>query len=144
MKNNISRLVFVLSVFISTISFSQTLSKGEFRQMFTQGNLMILEGFYDTAAKVFLRLNASDPSNANINYKTGYCYLHIPSEKLKAIPYLENAIKQTSGAYHQDEPTEKNAPEDALYYLGQAYHYAYRFDEAIVQHQQKFYQSKRI
>jgi len=131
MRHLAAKLFFVITFFFSGTSFSQSLSKGEFRQMFTQGNLMILEGYYDTAVKIFLQLNTSDPSNANVNYKTGYCYLHIAGEKTKAIPYLENAIKQTSGAYQQDEPTEKNAPEDAIYYLGQAYHYAYRFDEAI-------------
>ncbi|MEK6615077.1 MAG: hypothetical protein AABZ32_03040, partial [Bacteroidota bacterium] len=66
-------------------------------------------------------------------YKIGVCYLHLPAERLKAIPYLENAIKQTTGNYLEDEPNEKNAPEEALYYLGQAYHYGYRFDEAMEQ-----------
>ena len=80
MKKNTVQLFFFFFFFISTISFSQPLSKGEFRQMFTQGNLMILEGFYDTAVKVFSRLNTSDSSNANVNYKIGICYLHIPGE----------------------------------------------------------------
>ncbi|MBI4930340.1 MAG: PD40 domain-containing protein [Bacteroidetes bacterium] len=114
---------------------SQPISKGQFKQYFTQGNLMMLDNFYDTACKTFLALNKTDASNANVNYKIGICYLHLPADKLKSIAYLENAIKQTSGSYREDDPSEKNAPEDALYYLGQAYHYAYRFDEALVQFQ---------
>jgi hypothetical protein len=132
-KSGLSKIFFLFILFSFSRSFSQPLSKTEFRKMFTQGNLMILEGFYDTAARVFIRLNTSDPSNANVNYKIGFCYLHIPGQKAKAIPYLQNALKQTSGAYHEDDPSEKNAPENAMYYLGQAYHYAYRFDEALEQ-----------
>ena len=109
------------------------ISKGQFKQMFTQANLMMLDNFYDTACKTFLALNTADPSNAHVNYKVGICYLHLPGQKLKAIPYLENAIKLTTGNFREDDPSEKNAPEDASYYLAQAYHYAYRFDEAIEQ-----------
>jgi len=114
-------------------SFAQSISKSQFKELFTQGNLMILDNFYDTACKTFLSLNKADSSNANVNYKIGVCYLHLPGQKLKAIPYLEHAIKQTAGNYREDDPSEKNAPEDAAYYLGQAYHYAYRFDEAMEQ-----------
>ena len=133
MKNRIAKLFFFLLLLAPFLSFSQPVSKGEFRKMFEEGSRMMLDNFYDTAVKVFLHLNSSDPSNANVNYKVGCCYLHIPGDKAKAIPYLENAIKQTTGNYQEDEPTEKNAPEDAMYYLGQAYHYAYRFDEAMEQ-----------
>ncbi|TAL57857.1 MAG: hypothetical protein EPN85_13075 [Bacteroidetes bacterium] len=133
MKKLFSKLLVLFFLLVSYQSISQPISKSEFKQLFTQGNLMILEKFYDTAAKVFLKLNTSDPSNANINYKIGICYLNIPGEKAKAIPYLENALKQTAGNYLEDEPSEKNAPEIAMYYLGQAYHYSYRFDEAMQQ-----------
>src|ERR1035437_4873472 len=112
---------------------AQPISKGQFKQLFIQGNLMMLDNFYDTACRTFLALNKTDPSNAHVNYKVGICYLHLPGQKLKAIAYLENAIKQTTGNYREDDPAETNAPEDAAYYLGQAYHYAYRFDEAIEQ-----------
>jgi hypothetical protein len=133
MKNFSHILLYVFLFSTSVLSFSQPVSKKEFHQLFIQGNLMELEGYFDTAAKVFLHLNTSDPSNANLNYKIGYCFLNLPNQRLKAIPYLENAIKQISGTYLQDEPTEKNAPENARYYLGKAYHYAYRFDDAIIQ-----------
>ncbi|HNO71140.1 MAG TPA: hypothetical protein PKO16_05150, partial [Bacteroidia bacterium] len=75
------------------------MSKGKFRQYYTQGNLMMMEGFYDTAVKTFLVLYQSDPSNANINYKIGKCYMNMSGQKPKAIPYLENAIKQSKGNF---------------------------------------------
>ena len=102
--------------------------------MFTQGNLMILENNFDSACKTFLVLHKSDTSNAHVNYKVGVCYLHLPGEKGKAIPYLQNAIRQTKGNFREDDPSEKNAPEEASYCLAQAYHYNYQFDEALVQY----------
>ncbi len=133
MKKKIAKHFLFSILFLSTHTFSQSISKGEFKRRFDQGNLIMLDKFYDTAVKVFLSLHQTDPSNANVNYKIGRCYLNIPSQKLKAIPYLENAIKQTNGSYQEDDANEKNSPEDAIYYLGQAYHYGYRFDEAIGQ-----------
>lgn len=133
MKKIFAKLCLSFFIISSYPTFSQSLSKSQFKDYFTQGNLMMLDNFYDTAVRTFLALNKFDAANANVNYKIGVCYLHLPAQKLKSIPYLENAIKQTSGEYREDEPNEKNAPEDALYYLGQAYHYAYRFDEAIEQ-----------
>lgn len=134
MKSLYSRILILSFFLLPYITFTQPLSKSEFRKLFTQGNLMMLEHFYDTACRTFLLLHKADPSNANINYKIGYCYLKMPAYKIKSIPYLENAIKQTAGNYREDDPSEKNAPEDAIYLLGQAYHYAYRFDEAMVQY----------
>ncbi|MFH1005546.1 MAG: hypothetical protein V1781_08685 [Bacteroidota bacterium] len=115
--------------------FAQPMSKSQFRQMFTEGNLMMMEQFYDTAVKTFLHLYRQDPSNAHINYKIGVCYFNIPAEKSKAIPYLENALIRSAGKYREDDPSEKNAPEDMMFYLGKAYHFAYRFDDAIAQFQ---------
>lgn len=134
MKPLYSNFLILFFSLLLQITFAQPMSKSEFRKLFTQGNLMMLEHFYDTACRTFLLLHKADPSNANINYKIGYCYLKMPAHKTKSIPYLENAIKQTTGNYRQDDHSEKNAPEDAIYLLGQAYHYAYRFDEAIVQY----------
>jgi hypothetical protein len=133
MKNFIVKLSLSVLLFSSLTTFSQSFSKAKFKEYFTQGNLMMMDNFYDTAVRTFLTLHKFDPANANINYKIGVCYLHLPAQKSKSIPFLVNAIRQTTGTYREDEPGEKNAPEDALYYLGQAYHYTYQFDEAIAQ-----------
>lgn len=107
------------------------MSRREFGSHFEEGNLMIMEQFYDTALSTFLLLHRAQPDNANINYKVGYLYLQIPTEKTKAIPYLEKAVLNMTHNYHEFEPSEKKAPETALYYLAQAYHLDYRFDKAI-------------
>jgi tetratricopeptide (TPR) repeat protein len=74
-----------------------------------------------------------DSSNANINYKVGTCYLHVPSKKKKALPYLDQAVMNIAKNYDEDEPTVKSAPPDAIYYHGKALHYAGKFTEAIAE-----------
>jgi outer membrane protein OmpA-like peptidoglycan-associated protein len=98
---------------------------------FSAAALYVDEGRYSLALPLWLELYAKDPSNQNINYNLGLCYLHSASEKSKATSYLEQAITKTTGNYLDLEPEEKKAPHKAYYYLAQAYHSELKFDEAI-------------
>jgi len=104
--------------------------KSDYREKFTQGNLLILEQNYPLALKYFLEAYQIDSTNANINYKVGFCYLQSANEKGKALPYLEKAIKNVGHNYADMEPREKKAPETAYYQLGIAYRLAYKFNES--------------
>lgn len=106
-------------------------NKAQFRELFTQGNLMMLENFNDTALRTFLTLIEWDPGNANVNFKIGQLYLLSSSEKANAVMYLEAATPKATSKYVPDEPSEKRSPELVYFLLGQAYHLTYRFDEAI-------------
>lgn len=76
-------------------------------------------GDYDGALKAYIPLQKADPENVDYNYRLGYCYIATNSDKTKAVPYLEFAAGQ------------KNVKNEAYYYLGQAYQYAERWDDAI-------------
>lgn len=106
-------------------------AQNESEQKFTAAALYVDEERYGLALPLWLELYASDPTNANINYNLGLCYLKSPSEKAKSIPYLEQACTKTTGNYIDMEPTIKKAPHKAYYYLAQAYHQDMKFDEAI-------------
>jgi outer membrane protein OmpA-like peptidoglycan-associated protein len=123
------RFLFGLLLFFFNDVYSQG-DKSEYRENFTQGNLLILEQNYPLALKYFLDAYKIDSSNANINYKVGFCYLQSANEKNKALPYLEKAVQNISHNYNDMEPREKKAPEMALYYLGTAYRLAYKFNES--------------
>jgi tetratricopeptide (TPR) repeat protein len=120
----------ILSVFISGICFAQP-NKGEFRKLFEQGNLMMLEQFYDTALSTFMQLHKMDSNNANVNYKVGYLYLQSTTQKIKSVKYLEKACTKLNPKYIEFESSEKGAPNIALYYLAIAFHLDYRFNDAI-------------
>ncbi len=121
-------LLFFLLIFSSQLTFSQ---KGEYRDRFTEGNYLVLEGNYVQALKNFFEAYAIDSTNANINYKIGFCYLKSAIGRGKAIGYLEKAVQKTTTRYTDIEPSEKSAPINAYFYYGQALHLNYRFDEAI-------------
>lgn len=74
---------------------------------------------YNRALVEYLKLYKTDKEDLNLNMKVGFCYLHVNDDKAKAIPYLEYAHKK--GGY----------PDELLLYLGMAYMYTYKFDEAI-------------
>ncbi|MBI4945734.1 MAG: PD40 domain-containing protein [Bacteroidetes bacterium] len=76
------------------------------------------EGNYFSAIKVYLLLLKKDPNNVDYNQKIAQSYLRSNSIKAKAIPHLEFLIKH-----------EKFSDEVWLD-LGDAYHYANRFDDA--------------
>ncbi|MCC6838028.1 MAG: PD40 domain-containing protein [Bacteroidia bacterium] len=119
----------LIFLFIASISFSQG-DKSAYREKFNQGNLLILEENYEMALSYFLEAYAIDSSNANINYKVGFCYLQSANQKNKALPFLKKAVQGIERNYVDMEPREKGAPEMAYYYLGLAYRLQYNFNES--------------
>ncbi|MCG3166905.1 MAG: hypothetical protein POELPBGB_02688 [Bacteroidia bacterium] len=77
-------------------------------------------GNFRAALDEFLLLLADDPQNVDYNFYVGCCYLETNIDKTKAISYLEFVTQQPK------------FDKEALYQLGRAYHFAHRFDEAII------------
>ena len=96
MRVIITSLLSFLCILIN--GFTQT--EKEIKKIFLEAESYFLyENEYELAAPLFLTLLHLDTLNANINYKLGVCYLSIPGEKTKAIPYLEAAVKNTTSSY---------------------------------------------
>jgi hypothetical protein len=125
----------LLSLFIILNLSTKGQDKSEYRDKFTEGNYLILEGNYGRALRSFQEAYKIDSSSANINFKLGFCYLKTVSEKNKALPYLEKAVQNTTKNYTDLEPREKAAPINAYYYYGEALHLNYKFDEAIANYE---------
>lgn len=77
------------------------------------------QGYFKNAIEPYLKANAFNPNNAELNMKIGVCYLSSPT-KLKSLPYLEKA--------HQINPS---IDPKLNFYLGEAYHLNMDFDKAI-------------
>ncbi len=71
-----------------------------------------------------------DSSNANINFNMGFCYLYHPTSKHMAEKFLENAIKDVSTKYSEENIEEKHAPVEAYFYLGKSYQLDGKLDDA--------------
>lgn len=77
-----------------------------------------INGNYEAALEDYLLL-LDDTKTDKYNYNIAICYLNTNINKTKAIPYLEILTRKP-----------KYDP-NAMYLLGRAYHYAFRFDDAI-------------
>jgi hypothetical protein len=86
---------------------------------------------YREALYNFLKLYEQMPDNCNINYRIGMCYINIPGEEQKSIPYFEQAITNMSEKYEKSELSETQAPLHALFYLGNAYRINNELDKAL-------------
>ena len=104
---------------------------GDYNGNFEQGNKLIEENNWPMALKFFQEAYKVDSTNANINYKMGVCYLNSFSEKQKSLYYLRFAVRDLTRNYDPYSTQVKKAPENAYYFLAQAYHYNYQFDSAI-------------
>ncbi|HDJ34375.1 MAG TPA: hypothetical protein ENF21_09800 [Bacteroidetes bacterium] len=124
-------LIILCCLFLSGRIMGQT--RSEMREIFVEAESHYLYREYEDAILLYLLLE--DDDNANILYKIGVCYLHIPNEKEKAIPYLEKAVKNAAYDARDHLPTETRAPLDAYFYLGNAYRITNQLDKAIATYQ---------
>ena len=74
---------------------------------------------YLSAMSVYKELLKRDPDDADYNLKVALCYLRTNLDKKQAIPYLEKLTKKGK------------TDNENWFYLGQAYQYDNRFDDAI-------------
>jgi hypothetical protein len=84
-----------------------------------EANDRFINGNFEGALDLYQLLLEKEPKNEKYNYRIGVCYLNTNISKKKAIPYLEIVTRMP-----KFEP-------DAMYLLGRAYHFAYRFDDAL-------------
>lgn len=109
---------------------AQPLAK-DLEKDFLQAEKLLEDGNFQEALLIYRRLLKDHPENANLNFKTGFCYLNTVLEKKEAISYLEKAVKNMSDDAMAELSTEERAPTDALVYLAQAYHQDYQFTKAL-------------
>ena len=124
-------LVFILHFALSSISYSQNYDEALFEK-----NFYIAEDFLDKedfqkALFMFKELLKMDTENANLNFKTGFCYLNTVLEKKQSIAYLQKAIKNVNLNSKPENHLEKSAPVETYFYLAKAYHLNYQFEKAI-------------
>jgi outer membrane protein OmpA-like peptidoglycan-associated protein len=121
----------LLFILYSVITLAQE-SDEDLRLFFSDAEYFLAEEEYIDALYDYLELyNNGFADNANINYRIGICYLNIPGQKDKAIPYLKKAVENTKMSNRESVYKEKKAPLDAYLYLGNAYRVNNDLDKAI-------------
>jgi len=122
---------FAIFIWLS-LSMSLAQSKSELKEFFIKAESHFLYGEYEKANEIYMVLNQIMPENANIQYKIGNCYLHIPHEKAKAIPFLQSASANAEYGAKTTRFNETRAPLDAYFSLGNAFRINNNLDKAIL------------
>ncbi len=129
MNRQAIKLLLIALIFNSAIVNAQ--SRREIKDKFFEAESWMLFEEYRDALPLYLELLEMYPENYNYRYRIGACYLNIPGQKEKALPYLQEAVKHIDLNYKEGKFRETNAPYDALFYLGTAYRITNQLDKAI-------------
>lgn len=121
-------IVFFLISF-SILSYAQ--SKQDMKRAFVNGEFALMYEEYREALPFFQELYDGGRRDANIKYRIAICYLNIPNEKEKAIPFLEEAIENITETYSEGFYNEREAPIETYYYLGIAYRITNQLQKAL-------------
>lgn len=92
-------------------SIAQNTPQEEATQLFESGQ-------YAEALPIYKRLTTLFPKDPRYQYYYGICLVQTNNDLAKAVDYLMAA-------------SEKSVPRDVYFFLGKAYHYQYRFDDAL-------------
>ena len=103
----------------------------DIKSLFLEAESYYLFEEYKDALPLYQKILAEDPENYNIYFKVGICYLNDPYLKNKSVIYLEKAAENIDPKCNQNSLKERNAPPEALFYLGNSYRINDRLDEAI-------------
>jgi len=121
-----------LALFISMCLLSSLMLAQNVKVDFNDGEFFLAEEEYEEALFAFGKVyNNGYEESAYINYRMGMCLINILGRKSEAIPYLEKAQNSISKNVKIGKLEEKNAPPDALLYLGNAYRINMDVDKAL-------------
>ncbi len=110
--------------------FSQMEKDKVYKKEYEEAEVLLLDYNFEEALKIYQKWDSIYPGNPNLDFKIGYCYANMSSDKPRAIPYLEEASGSVVQEYVGDA-LEMNAPVDLYLYLAQVYHVDYKFGKAI-------------
>lgn len=145
MIRNLHHLYAALCLMLVATGLNAQMTAPVSEATFEEGNRLMEEKLFNQAALVWEELQAKDPQNSNLNWKVGEAYMHSYNQKHKALPFLEAAVANrakkyggmTTARYDPFDPKQRNAPPQAEYWLGLAYHLDGQFDKAD-EHYQRF------
>jgi hypothetical protein len=104
-------------------------SSEEVKAIFTQAESYFIYEEYELANQLYLLID--NPENRNVKYKIGVCYLNIPGEKEKSIPFLEEAVKTVDSNANTTSVKETRAPIDSYFFLAKAYMINNEFEKGL-------------
>lgn len=108
---NFRYILVLVVVLLSHPGLAQNTPQEEAQQLFEEGK-------YIEALPAYKRLVTLFPKDPRYQYYAGVCMVQSNTDLPKALSYLNAS-------------TDKPVPRDVYFFLGKAYHYMYRFDDAL-------------
>lgn len=122
-------LSFIFFIFLVVSVFGQ--KDSYFKRVFVDAEYYLLYEEYREALPLYLEIHKVFPDNANISFRIGQCYLNIPTEKSKSIPFFEKALVKITDKYREGYFTETKAPKEVYLLYGRALRINGIFDKAL-------------
>lgn len=119
----ITRLLTTFCLSILALGTAAQVSFDSKEELEKAANNFFEEGKYDNAKPLFSQLLSKDALDPNYNYRFGVCILLTEEDPLKPLPYIEGGANSAG------------VNKEALYYLGKAYQFNYRFEDAVAAYQ---------
>ena len=126
------KIVAIFIVYFSLLITCRSQEVINLKETFLEAEYYILYEDFKEALPLYLRLVNNGLDNAYVNYRIGECYLQIPGQKSKSIPFLEKAIKDISPIFKEGSFKETHAPKNSLFLLGNAYQINNNLEDAII------------
>ena len=126
--------ILTLIIVCFLVSFTSYTQKYQevLKEIFLDAEFFLMDESYADALVEYQKLLPRGyENNANINYRIGVCYLNMPGEKQKSIPYLQKAVTNVTAKYQEGIFKETRAPYDAWLYLGNAYRITNQLENAV-------------
>ncbi len=105
------------------------------KELFIEAESYFLFEEYRDALPLYQKIIRTEPNNYNVLFKIGVCYLNDTYLANKSLQYLKQSAENINLKYKRNNFREKQAPLEALYYFGRAYHINNMLDEAIESYQ---------
>ena len=122
----VALVLFILSMGLT----SRSQDNIRLQEAFYEAEYFLMRGDYSDALPYYEGIYAAMPDNASIAFRIGLCYLNIDGSKNLAIEYLEKASQDITAKYREGSLRQKEAPYEAIFFLGDAYRINYMFEKA--------------
>ncbi len=118
-------------ILLLPISSLQSQKNLDDEEQFDDAEFFFASEEFDEAFYIFKQLINKFPENSNLNFRTGMCLLNIEGREKDALPFFQNAVKNTTLIYRERNFDVKKAPYHAWYYLGNAYRINNQLEDAL-------------
>ncbi|HBX52434.1 MAG: hypothetical protein A2275_18995 [Bacteroidetes bacterium RIFOXYA12_FULL_35_11] len=125
----------ILTIILFLFSCGNIFSQGNevLRKKFSEAEAFYKAENYTKAFSSYWEIYQTDTTNANLNFKIALCLLNDPFTIVKSVSFFQSALSDIAEKtqYNPDIFKSRKSPFETPFYLAQALHRNYNFDQAL-------------